>query len=101
MDYVWPFEDGFAKVEVEGKFGYIDHTGEFAIQPKFLDGDSFADGMARVIVEGPCVYSRIQEESPCGDFGILPKGTKTQDSLPSCKYIFVDKTGKIISDQRY
>jgi hypothetical protein len=101
MDYVWPFEGGLAKVEVAGKFGYIDHTGEFAIQPKFLDGDSFADGMARVIVEGPCVYSRIQEESPCGDFGVLPKGTKTQDSLPSCKYIFVDKAGKIISDQRY
>jgi hypothetical protein len=99
-DYVWPFEGGFAKIEVAGKFGYIDHTGEFAIQPRFLDGDSFHDGMARVIVEGPCVYSRILEESHCPDFGILPKGTKTQESFP-CKYTFIDSFGNVISGQRY
>jgi len=100
MDYVWSFEGGFAKVEVAGRFGYIDHTGEFAIQPKLLDGDSFHDGMARVIIEGPCVYSRIPEESPCPEFGVLPNGTKTQESLPACKYTFIDKSGKI-SDHRY
>ncbi len=100
-DYVWPFEDGFAKIEVAGRFGYIDHTGEFVIQPKFLDGDSFHDGMARVIVEGPCVYSRIPEESPAPDFGVVPRGTKTQETLPACKYSFIDKSGNIISEQRF
>ncbi len=101
MDYVWSFGGGFAKIEVAGKFGYIDHTGEFVVQPRFLDGDSFHDGMARVIVEGPCVYSRIREESPCPDFGIVPRGTKTQETLPACKYTFIDKSGNVISEQRY
>jgi hypothetical protein len=101
LDYVWSFEDGFAKIEVAGKFGYIDHSGEFVVRPKFLDGDSFHDGMARVIIEGPCVYSRIKEESPCPDFGVLPKGNETQESLPSCRYSYIDKTGKVISGERY
>jgi hypothetical protein len=100
-DYVSSFEGGFAAVEVAGRFGYIDHTGEFAIQPKFLDGGSFHDGMARVIAEGPCIYLRISEESPCPDLGVLPKDTKTQEPLPACEYTFVDKFGKVISDQRY
>jgi hypothetical protein len=99
MDYVWSFEGGLAKIEVAGKFGYIDHTGEFAIPPRLLDGDSFHAGMARVIVEGPCGYFR--EESPCPDLGVVPKGTKTQESLPACKYTFIDKSGHVISEQRY
>ena len=100
-DYVWPFEDGFAMIEVKGKFGYIDHLGKFVIPMRFLDGDSFHEGMARVIAEGPCTYSRIEDESPYGDFGVLPRGTEYQKSLPSCKYTFVDKFGRIISEQRY
>lgn len=101
VDYVWPFEDGFAMIEVNGKFGYINHSGKFVIPAQFLDGNSFHDGMARVIIEGPCAYSRMEEESPCGDFGILPRGAKYQEFLPSCKYTFVDKSGHTISDQRY
>lgn len=102
-DYVWPFEGGFAKIEVAGKFGYIDHTGNFVIEPKFLDGDSFHDGMARVIVEGPCVYSRIASEAPCPDGGVVPRGSKIDQhqKLPGCKYTFIDTTGQIISAQRF
>src|SRR5882672_4726447 len=66
--YVWRFQGGFAKIEVQGRIGYINHSGEFAIAPQFLDGDSFHDGMARVIIEGPCVFTAIPEESPCPNF---------------------------------
>ena len=101
LDYVWSFQGGLAMIEVGGKFGYIDRSGEFVIHPRFLDGDSFHDGMARVIIEGPCVYSRIKEESPCPDFGLVPKGNMTQEIPPSCKYSYIDKTGKVISRERY
>jgi hypothetical protein len=100
-DYVSSFEGGFARIEVAGKFGFIDHTGNFVIPPKFLDSDSFHEGMARVIVEGPCIYSRIREESPCGDLGVAPQGTKAQEFLPPCKYTFIDTSGNVISDVRY
>lgn len=99
--YVWPFEGGFAKINVFGKIGYIDHTGEFVISPRFLDGESFHDGMARVVVEGPCAYARLSDESPCPDFGTLPKSAASNPSLPSCNYTFIDNAGKILSEQRY
>jgi hypothetical protein len=95
--YVSSFTDGFAKIELSGKVGYIDHSGEFAIAPRFLEGESFHDGMARVIVEGPCSY--FQSESPCPSFGTLPRGSTGQ--LPDCKYTFIDKSGLIITDQRF
>jgi hypothetical protein len=99
--YVWPFEGGFARIDVLGKIGYIDHTGEFVISPRFLDGESFHDGMARVVVEGPCVYSRLSEESPCPDIGTLPKSATSSSPLPLCKYTFIDGRGRIISEERY
>jgi hypothetical protein len=97
--YVWSFQEGFAKIEVSRKVGYIDHSGEFAIAPRFLDGESFHDGMPRVLVEGPCVYVRTGTGYP--DSGILPKGTKEPGQLPACKYAFIDKSGRIITDQRF
>jgi hypothetical protein len=100
-NYVWPFENDMAKIEVAGRYGYIDHSGDFVIHPEFLDGDSFHDGFARVIVEGPCVYSRILAENPCPDFGVVPPEAKSQTDLPACKYTFIDTTGHIISSQRY
>jgi hypothetical protein len=52
--------------------------------------------MARVIVDGPCLYVRISEESPCPDFGIVPKGTKINDP-PKCKYTYIDAAGHVLS----
>jgi WG containing repeat len=101
LDYVWPFQGGLAMIMVGGKFGYINHSGELVIRPSFLDGDSFHDGMSRVIVEGPCAYSRITGENPCPDFGVLPRDTNSQESLPSCKYSYIDTSGKVISGERY
>ncbi len=93
------FRDGFAKIDVSGKIGYIDHSGAFTIVPRFLDGESFYDGMARVVVEGPCLYGNL--DGLCGSPSVLPKGSKPDSFLPPCKYAFVDRSGKIISDDRY
>ena len=90
---------GVCQNRVAGKVGYIDHSGEFAITPRFLDGESFHNGMARVIGEGPCVY--VRTGLGCPDFGILPKGTKEAGQLPVCKYAFIDKSGATITDQRF
>ena len=95
--YLGPFHGGRAEIEVAGKVGYIDPTGAFAITPQFLKGEYFSDGMARVVVEGPCMVFSSQ----CGDFSGLPKGTKFDPSLPQCKYTFVDQRGNIISEDRY
>jgi hypothetical protein len=99
-DYVWPFQDGLAKIEVGGRFGFIDHSGEFVIPPTFLEADSFHGGMARVIVDGLCLHLR-ERESSCGEGTyLLPKGFVIL-TFVLCKYTFIDKTGKVITDQRY
>jgi WG containing repeat len=97
--YVSSFWGGVAAVEVTGRVGYIDHSGEFVIAPQFLEGASFHDGMARVVAEGPCVY--YHAESPGADLVVLPRDAAVKDLLPACTYTFVDKAGRIISDERY
>lgn len=45
------FHEGLAAVTVEGRVGYINSTGEFIIEPQFLEGGDFENGMAVVYVE--------------------------------------------------
>lgn len=47
-DAAWPFADGLAAVRVGDKWGYIDTTGKFVIQPSFRDARSFSAGYAAV-----------------------------------------------------
>ncbi len=96
--YVFPFSDGLARIEVQGRFGYIDHSGQFVIKPQLLDGIDFSDGMARVVTEGPCVYS---PDGPCGAFNPRFVGGKVSDNLAQCKFTFIDKTGRIITRSRF
>jgi hypothetical protein len=100
--YVYPFSDGMAKIEAKGLFGFIDHSGVFAIPPQLLDAESFSDGMARVVVEGPCVYF---PEGGCGGFNPVFPGVQNKKPLnkayPSCKFTYINKSGKIITGQRF
>ena len=96
---LWFSEDGIATVEVEGRIGYINLKGEFLVQPKFLDATGFSEGLARVVVEGPCIHF---QQGSCGDSPVaLPKGTKIQYRLPACKYTFIDRSGNAIFEQTY
>lgn len=95
--YPYPFSEGLAMIEVGKKYGYIDHSGEFVIQPKLLWGTSFQDGMARVVVEGPCLYFKLD---PCPDSRILGEAVEGKQ-VPMCKFTFIDKSGSVISNERY
>jgi hypothetical protein len=94
--YVYSFSEGLAMIEVANEYGYIDRTGEFIIQPKFLYGTDFHEGLARVVVEGPCGYSG---EGPCPDVRML--GERVRGKVPACKFTFIDKSGSIITSERY
>jgi len=99
-DYVHPFSDGFAMVEVRERYGYIDKSGKFAIPPQFLDAASFADGMARVVMEGPCSYN---PEGGCGFANPVYPGAKEQapydpsgvarGKYPPCKFSDTNRAG--------
>ena len=87
------FSDGLAAIEVKNRVGYIDQSGEFTIQPTFLNGSDFKDGMARVVVEGPCHHL---DDGICSFLPIT-----LENEMPFCKYTFIDKSGVILTSQRY
>jgi hypothetical protein len=50
------FSEGRAAVPVGGKWGYIDKTGKLVVAAQFESGDAFANGLARVWLEGKLCY---------------------------------------------
>ena len=86
------FADGFAWIEVGGRYGFIDRTGEFVVAPTFLWGADFSDGMARVVVDGPC---RLGYRGPCGGSVIIGDAAGRED-VPHCKVTFVDRYGSVL-----
>jgi hypothetical protein len=98
-DYVWPFSGGFAKVKVKGLYGFIDHTGKLAISPTLLHAGDFSDGMVRVVLEGPCF---VPGSGGCDIGEIVPPNSGKKGELPpSCKFTFIDASGRVISAARF
>jgi WG containing repeat len=97
-DYVWSFADGLAKIEVKDRFGFIDHSGEFVIKPQLLDAMDFSDGLARVVMEGPCVYA---PDGPCGGFNSVSAGGRSTGPAAACKFTYIDKSGTVITKARF
>jgi WG containing repeat len=92
------FSEGLAKITVSEKVGYVDRSGEFVIKPQFLDGTRFKDGMARVVVEGPCEFFG---DGPCPESSVIPRSSKKDSWLPPCQFTYVDKSGTVITTARY
>ncbi len=97
-DYVWSFQDGLARIKVNGKFGYVDHSGAFVIKPEIPDGIDFSGGFARVVMEGPCVYF---PDGGCGFANPQHVGGSKQQADTACKFTYIDKTGRIITNARF
>ena len=50
-DQVYEYSEGLAKVEKDGKFGFIDIKGNLTIPLSYTDVQSFSDGLAVVVAE--------------------------------------------------
>jgi hypothetical protein len=100
VPYLRPFSDDRALIVMHGKYGFLDRTGAFAIEAKFLEAIPFQDGAARVVIEGPCRVSLPTCAFPGGDF-VVPEDSVKLKTVPHCKYAFIDKTGRTMSDQRF
>lgn len=105
-DSLGDFSEGLATAKIKELEGFIDKKGKFAIEPKFLRADNFSEGLARVIVEGPCAYYNFDD--PCQIANppqYLPESAKAeiekQEKPPLCKFTFIDKEGKIITAERF
>jgi hypothetical protein len=47
-DYVYGFYEGLAKVKLNGKYGYVDKTGNEVVPPKYQWVEPFHEGLAQV-----------------------------------------------------
>ena len=98
-DYVWPFSGGFARIKVKGLYGFIEHTGKFAVLPTLLNADNFSDGMVRVVLDGPCF---VPGSGGCDIGEVVPPNIGKKGELPpSCKFTFIDNSGRVISEARF
>lgn len=97
-DYVWSFSDGLAMIKVQGKYGFIDHSGRFVIQPQLPDATSFSEGLARVVIDGPCGYF---PDGACGGLNPVEVGGKGNQDRPACKFTYIDKNGHLITATRF
>ncbi len=52
IEEVRAFAGGLARARMEGKWGYLDHSGSFAITPQFTMAQDFQHGLAYVQLDG-------------------------------------------------
>lgn len=99
------FSDGLAAIEVENKFGFIDKSGNFVIQPMFSGAYStppvFSEGLARVILNNE-KFGFINKKGELAIKAEFDYAENFENGLAnvceattkSCGYL--DKTGKFI-----
>jgi hypothetical protein len=97
-DPIGSFHDGMASITVGHRAGFIARSGKVVIQPQFLQADSFNEGRARVIIDGPCY---ILSRGPCGYSSEYFGRSGGNPSVSACRYQFIDKSGRVLSQDRY
>ncbi len=97
------FSEGLARVWDGVRYGYIDRTGKAVIPPQYVLAESFSDGAARVILQGPCNH---QGPGPCAlaNAGVAgaPGSRETGSGpYPLCRYSFIDRRGNPLGTATY
>jgi hypothetical protein len=86
--------------ELDGKWGYIDHSGQFVIEPRFVDLANFSEGLAAVVPKGGGGYGYIDKT---GAWAIKPQfghAWEFSEGLAAVenragKWGFIDASGKM------
>ncbi|WP_396336448.1 WG repeat-containing protein [Fischerella sp. JS2] len=106
FDGVGEFSEGLAQVQIDGKWGYIDKSGNVVIQPQFDETDKFSEGLARVWISGQN-WGYIDKT---GKFVITQQFTKDNANnfseglaracvVSTCG--FIDKTGSFVIERKF
>lgn len=76
FDRVFNFSEGYACVEKNGKYGFINRDGEWVINPIFAMGRSFVNGLAPVLDPKTNKWGFINKK---GDWAVKPQFSKAQE----------------------
>ena len=95
--------EGLARIERDGKYGFIDNTGQVVIPPKYDLAWDFSEGLARVSQNGK--YGFIDNTGKV----VIPLNYDWVGSFSeglamvkrNGKWGFIDKTGKVVIPLKY
>lgn len=85
-DHAWPFSEGLAAVEINGKIGFINTEGDIVIEPKYKSPFNFVKGFLGDFYK---IYSTGKFYNPYFRNGVCP----VYDELGNL--IWIDKDGKM------
>lgn len=95
FDRVRSFAEGLCAVQVGDKWGYIDHTGAWVVQPRYDGAGFFTDGLAGVQTGGVWGFidrtGRVAIEPAFEDVGFFSEGLVF--AVLDGKTGWIDKTG--------
>lgn len=112
-DDAFPFSDGLALVNREGKFGFISHAGVEVIAPQYDVARSFSEGLAGVKVSDKYGFIDVTgkvvlqpEYYDVNDFvegfaGVKLQAAKSYSLPPHLGWDFINKNGQQITSVRY
>src|SRR5215204_6073794 len=96
-------ESVLARVNYQGKYGFIDRKGEFVVIPQYDFALSFSEGLAAVESDGKYGFINPKGELVIGfqfdDAHWFDEGMVAVKK--NAKYGFIDKTGKLVIDYRF
>lgn len=112
FEYALDFYEGYALVSNQGRYGYLDKTGAFAIPMKYDVGWSFSEGVALVgMADGDHLKLSYIDQSGKEVISVPYKmvNPRFTDGLTffgiekdgSRKYGFIDKQGKVVIEPVY
>jgi len=97
------FTEGLAPAASGGKWGFIDQTGKWVVNPQFESASNFADGLAPVVVGGRWGY--IDQK---GKFVVNPQydfGDWFHEGYAAFKsggmWGFIDNKGRVVVDPKF
>lgn len=97
------FTEGLAPAASGGKWGFLDATGKWTIDPQFERAGNFADGLAPVVVGGRTGYIDSR-----GKFAVNPQydfGDEFFEGLAvftsAGKTGFIDSRGRVVCDAKF
>lgn len=105
--FIRSFSEGYAAVEVNGKWGFIDRTGKQAVEPVYDDVKGFYKGLAIVGLKhgksfrygyidttGRVVIKVTYADAGYFEYGLAPVKIGK-------KYGFIDRTGQVVIQPKY
>ena len=102
FDLVFPFSEGLAAVKKDGKWGFIDRGGNWAVEPSFEETKIFAEGLAPAQKEEGGKWGYIDRRGdwvikPFYDDAFIFQQERARIILKG-KLGFIDRDGEIVVD---